>query len=265
MTIHRYRNSAKRCETHLSQRLDEQVATISITDPAALVALAREAPVSAARETQIAMTTLQTGFNKHRIGIMGAGYASAYHMLRTDGAWEQFIKDPGWDDLSNRPKNTMRARNHILLHVMRYVFRAEGETARRRVRVYAGMLQDCFDKSFKPEGVIPLINSRGIEVLRAEGVALRKNGTKNRYLDDLNNIDDEDPAPSPTQPAPHWRRLKPAQIDEAVALLNTFNGAMLDYLTRQAERATPPRSRDQTCVGSEQYVDQPVESAWRQR
>ncbi|GJE48407.1 hypothetical protein GOFOIKOB_1436 [Methylobacterium tardum] len=264
----RSQRSSKMCETHLSDRLNDHSATISITDPAALLVLAREAPVSAAREAQIAMRTLRTGFKEHRVGIIGAAYASAYHMMRTDRAWELFIKDPGWDDLSNRPKNTKRARHHMLLHVLRYVFRAEGGNARRRVRVYAGMLQDRFHKGFKPEGVIPLIKSRGIEALRDEGVALRKGiqkGSKDKYFADLNSVDDEDRTPTAPLPKPRWRKLKPAQIGEAIALMNTFNGAMLRYLSEQTEQVKAVRSPDPTGTSREQSCGQPAAPAWRRR
>ena len=158
----RHPTPAERCETHLSEQAEDRTATVAITDPVALVTMARDAPVQAAREAQAAMTTLDAGFNEHKIGIIGACYASAFHMLRTEGAWEKFIKDPGWADLQHPPKNTMKAKNDMLQHVLRYVFRARGEAARRRVRVYGGMLQRRFDKGFKPEGVVSLINSQGI-------------------------------------------------------------------------------------------------------
>lgn len=252
-TKRRSRGSAERCETHLSDRLDQQAATICITDPSALVALARDAPVLAAREAQIAMTTLETGFQKHRVGLIGAAYASAYYMIRTDGAWEKFLKDAGWADLTGKPKNTLRARNNMLLHVLRYVFRAEGNNARRRVRVYAGMLQDRFDKSFKPEGAIPLIDSRGIEELRKEGVALRKavraQAPRDKWLDGLNALADDEPEPAPMSPIRPGRKLTPARIHTCVALLETFNAAMLRYLSDQAKGATPPRRRDPTGAG----------------
>lgn len=259
------RRHSKTCETHLFDQFGGATTTISIIDPVALVTMAREAPVAVAREAQVAMRTLDSGFNEHRISVIGAAYASAYHMMRTDRAWERFIKDPGWDDLSNRPKNTLRARNNMLLHVLRYVFRAEGEAARRRVRVYAGMLQDHFNKGFKPEGVISLIRTHGIEALREEGVALRRSGVRDRYLDDLDADDDEN---TTSAPKCHKRRrpaLTPAQVDKCKAALATFNAEMKRYLEEHTQQATSPQRRGGTETPYEQSDDQPAVSAWRRR
>lgn len=226
------RRQLKTCVTHVSDDLDQSAVAITIADPLALIALARTDPVTAAREGQAAATTLETGFNDYHIGLIGTAYASAYHMVRTDGAWIQFLRDPGWGGLTGKPKDTLRSQNRMLHHVMRYMFRAEGQVARARVRVYANMLIDRFHKGFSPEKVVPLINRWGIENLRKVGEAQRRaerEGT-NTYFDDLNDEGSDEIESSSTPAKIEVQDLTPAQTERCVGVLATFNAEFMALL-----------------------------------
>ncbi|MBM0207363.1 hypothetical protein JNW90_33580 [Micromonospora sp. STR1s_5] len=227
----------ERCVTHISDQLDESAVTITLSDPMELVALARHQPVLAAREAQAAMTTLDVGFNSDRNGLIGAAYASAFHMMRTDGAWEHFIKDPGWGGLSRLPRNSMGHRNRMLGQVLRYVFRAEGEQARRRVRVYASALQHRFDKGCKPDEVASVIRRVGIEELRRQEVARRKaehhREAPHAHLQDLNDLAHSPSVPRPEQQKKARSGLTPAQIAECLTALNAVNRAVATYLAQR--------------------------------
>ena len=223
---------AKMCETHSSDERDDTGVSITFADPLELITLAREDPVMVAREAQAVMTTLETGFNQHRIEVIGAAYAAAYHMLMTDGAWQKFLKCPCWGGLSGKPKNTLRHMNRALHHVLRYVFRAEAAAARNRVRVYANMLVDQFHKGFKPEDVVPLIRSRGIESLRKEGEAARKAVRASELDGWLADLDDDAP---PRKPSRGWGIQKKAHLGP----LDLLQGDELGGGERQPPRFDP--------------------------
>lgn len=236
--IFRRRRAPETCVTHNSNDVDHGTAMIEVSDPLALISLARENPVLAARQGQTAMTTLQTGFNEHQIGIIGTAYASAYYMTRADSAWEQFLKDPGWAGLTGKPKNTLRHRKRMLHHVMRYVFQAEAKSARDRVRVYANMLVDRFNENFPPDDVVPLIKRYGIEALRREGEARRRAArkcAKDSYFSDLRNLgkDDAVSAPSPTTSAKP--KLTQAQIKRLTRDLVDLNVGLMRLWKKHSE------------------------------
>ncbi|GJE12241.1 hypothetical protein [Methylobacterium longum] len=231
----------KGCVTHLSADDDEGPATITITDPLAIIGMARGQPVVAAHAAQTAWITLDTGFREHRIGIIAAAYAAAYHMIRTDRAWEQFIKHPGWGGLGRRPKNTLNARNNMLRHVLRFVFQAKSNKVKRRVRVYALMLDRRYHAGFKPEDVMPLIKRHGIECLREQEAARRKaeapEAGPDHYFADLNDDVDRKPGKPPrksawgTQPAAQrsWPDLTLEQRREGMRRLRVFVEVMEEY------------------------------------